>query len=133
LDYQDNSFKSFHYYPLVLRIIVSKKQLLCRYSTKKIPSLANCNLYDTTLKDEYQAEVFICRYRYYIIYYNLIERKCKYCYENYESKIKYNIKSFINRLEKRANILTNKDIDIDNNNKDSNNSTDEIEDLNLIL
>jgi hypothetical protein len=62
-----------------------------------------------------------------------MERKCKYCYEYYETGIKYNVKSFINRLEKGANILTNEDIDIDNNNEDNNNSTDEIEDLNLIL
>ena len=62
-----------------------------------------------------------------------MKRKYKYCYEYYKTGIKYNVKSFINRLEKEANILTNKDIDIDNNNKDNNNSTDEIEDLNIIL
>ena len=62
-----------------------------------------------------------------------MERKYKYYYEYYKTRIKYNVKSFINRLEKEANILTNKDIDIDNNNKDNNNSIDKIEDLNLIL
>ena len=62
-----------------------------------------------------------------------MERNCKYCYEYYETRIKHNVKSFINRLEKGANILTNEDIDIDNNNEDNNNSTDEIKDLNLIL
>ncbi|CAG8459777.1 2325_t:CDS:2, partial [Scutellospora calospora] len=118
---------------IILGITVSTKQLFCRYSTKKIPSLTNCDLCNTILKDEYQAEVFICRYGYHTICYNFIERKCKYCYEYYETGIKYNVKSFINRLEKGANILTNKDIDRDNNNKDNNNSTDEIEDLNLIL
>ncbi|CAG8668661.1 8643_t:CDS:1, partial [Scutellospora calospora] len=116
-----------------LGITVSTKQLPCGYSTKKIPSLTNCNLYNTILKDEYQAEVFICGHGYHTICYNLMERKCKYCYEYYETGIKHNVKSFINRLEKGANILTNEDIDIDNNNEDNNNSTDEIEDLNLIL
>ena len=132
--YQNNSFKSFHYYLLVLGVTVSTKQLPCGYSTKKISSLTNCDLYNTTLKDEYQAEVFICEHGYHTIYYNLMKRKCKYCYEYYETVIKHNLKSFINRLEKEANILTNEDIDIDNNNnKGNNNSTDKIKNLNLIL
>ncbi|CAG8787026.1 5282_t:CDS:2, partial [Dentiscutata erythropus] len=44
-----------------LEITVSTKQLPCGYSTKKIPLLINCDLCDTLLKNQYDAEVLICR------------------------------------------------------------------------
>ncbi|CAG8838493.1 472_t:CDS:1, partial [Cetraspora pellucida] len=75
LRYQNTNFKSFHYYLPVLEVAVSTKQLPCRYSTKKIPSLINCDLYNTSLKNHYKAEVFICEYGYYIICYNAMEEK----------------------------------------------------------
>ena len=100
LGYQDTNFKSFHYYLPVLKITVSTKQLPCRYSTKKILSLINCDLCDTLLKNQYKAEVLICGHGYYIICYNTIEERWKYCYDYYETEIKHNVKSFITRLEK---------------------------------
>ncbi|KAF0478391.1 vacuolar protein sorting-associated protein 18: PROVISIONAL [Gigaspora margarita] len=137
--YQDTNFKSFHYHLVALDITVSTKQLPCGYSTKKIPSLINCDLCDTLLQNQYKAEVLICGYGYHIICYNDIEGRCKYCYDYYETGIKNNVKSFINRLEKGANILTEDDIDIDedneneNNNNNNNNDDDEVENLNLVL
>ncbi|CAG8451143.1 1162_t:CDS:2 [Scutellospora calospora] len=75
LGYQDNSFKSFHYYLPALGVTVSTKQLPCRYSTKKIPSLNNCDLCDSNLKDEFQSEVLICSHGYHSICYNIMERR----------------------------------------------------------
>ncbi|KAF0440398.1 hypothetical protein F8M41_004051 [Gigaspora margarita] len=124
LGYQDTNFKSFHYYLLVFEITVSTKQLPCRYSTKKIFLLINCDLYNTLLQNQYEAKVLICGHGYHIICYNAMKGRCKYCYNYYETRIKNNIKSFINKLEKGANILTEDDIDIDNNedNKNKNNN-----------
>ncbi|KAF0520777.1 hypothetical protein F8M41_016113 [Gigaspora margarita] len=87
------------------------------------------------------AEVLICGHGYYIICYNAMKGRCKYCYNYYETGIKNNVKSFINRLEKEANILTENDIDIDNNknnenknnNNNNNNDDDEVKNLNLVL
>jgi len=142
LGYQDTNFKSFYYYLPALEITVSTKQLPCGYSTKKIPSLINCDLCNTLLQNQYEAEVLICGHGYHIICYNVMEERCKYCYDYYETGIKNNVKSFINRLEKGANILTEDDIDIDNdednenennNNNNNNNDDDEVENLNLVL
>ncbi|CAG8680515.1 1375_t:CDS:1, partial [Dentiscutata heterogama] len=83
-----------------LETTVSTKQLPCEYSAKKIPSLINCVLCDTLLKNQYEAEVLICSHRYHIVCYNAMEGRCKYCYDYYKTGIKYNVKSFINRLEK---------------------------------
>ncbi|RIB16388.1 hypothetical protein C2G38_2190112 [Gigaspora rosea] len=88
------------------------------------------------------AEVLICSHEYHKICYNAMEGRCKFCYDYYKTGIKNNVKSFINRLEKRANILTEDDIDIDNdenienennNNNNNNNDDDDVENLNLVL
>ncbi|CAG8822684.1 17059_t:CDS:1, partial [Cetraspora pellucida] len=73
--YQNTNFKFFHYYLPAFEVIISTKQLSCRYSTKKIPSLINCDLYDTSLKNHYKAKVFIYEHGYHIICYNAIEEK----------------------------------------------------------
>ncbi|CAG8827849.1 15163_t:CDS:1, partial [Gigaspora rosea] len=43
-----------------LEITISTNQLPCKYFTKKIPSLINCDLCNTFLQNQYEAEVLIC-------------------------------------------------------------------------
>ncbi|CAG8801968.1 3088_t:CDS:1, partial [Dentiscutata erythropus] len=58
-----------------LEITASTKQLPCKYSAKKIPLLINCDLCNTFLKNQYEAEVLIYKHRYHIIYYNAMEER----------------------------------------------------------
>ncbi|KAF0542808.1 hypothetical protein F8M41_004434 [Gigaspora margarita] len=102
--YQNTNFKSFHYHLPALDITVTTKQLPCGYSTKKIPSLINCDLCDTLLQNQYEAEVLICGHGYHIICYNAMEGR--YIDEDNENE---------------------------NNNNNNNNDDDEVENLNLVL
>ena len=54
--------------------------------------------------------VLICGHGYHINCYDMLEKRCKYCEDYYMKGISKNVDSFVERLERGPDTLTNEEI-----------------------
>ena len=84
--------KKMQYELVTLGETVDQKCLPTGYSTS-IPLLSDS--YDHYHKKLNNSEVLICRYGYYLEYYQIMEYGCRHCKEYYKRRIYSNVNSFL--------------------------------------
>ncbi|RHZ45924.1 hypothetical protein Glove_642g37 [Diversispora epigaea] len=104
---------------------VDLRRLPTGYSTSYPPKQGLCDRCKLPFINEDSGVTFICGHGYHTGCYN---RKCTYCEEYYKRGIFENVNSFLKRIEKGANTLTQEDLDDERNDiEEEQEQTEEIE------
>ena len=101
-----------------LDTIVNVKCLPAGYNTKHPPSSNTCDHCGLILTD---GNVMICGHAYHVNCLQQLGYHCNYCKEYYMEGIRYNVSSFVRRLERGSNILTHEDQELNGEEEDTEN------------
>jgi hypothetical protein len=99
-----------------LDTIVNVKCLPAGYNTKHPPSVNTCDHCGHILVDghpQYNGNVLICGHAYHSNCLQLIQFRCNHCEQYYLEGIRFNVSSFLKRLERGSPTLTNEEQELD--------------------